>query len=60
MNNVLTIFVIWVTVIAGALYGWIINIVTLAHMCCEVSGMLILRAVGIFIFPLGVVMGYIS
>lgn len=43
--------------IAG-LIGWVLNIISLAGMDGE-SGMMILRAVGIFIAPLGAVLGYV-
>ncbi len=45
-------------VIAG-LGGWIANIVKLIGMDFVVSGMLIARAVGIFVAPLGAVLGYV-
>lgn len=38
--------------------GWICNIVEIAHTD-SVSGMTILRAIGIFFFPLGAVLGYV-
>lgn len=40
--------------------GWILNIVAVAHAnLSDLTGMLILRIVGIFVAPLGVVLGYI-
>ena len=39
--------------------GWVWNIVKLSAMCCEVSGMLLLRVVGIFIAPLGAILGFL-
>jgi len=45
-----------ILVLAGML-GWVLNIVELAHSS-HVTGMVILRAVGIFFFPLGGVLGY--
>jgi len=42
----------------GAGIGWIMNIVELAH-ADAINGMVILRAVGIFVFPLGSVLGYL-
>lgn len=43
----------------AAVYGWITNIMTIAH-AATFSGMIILRAVGILCFPLGVVLGFVS
>lgn len=51
--------VFWLVLAGVFVYGWVANIVKLAHMCCEVSGMLVLRVVGIFVAPLGVVMGFL-
>lgn len=40
--------------------GWIANIVKLVGMNFDhITGMLIVRAVGIFLAPLGAVMGYL-
>jgi len=38
-------------------YGWIANIITLAHTD-TFTGMVILRAIGIFVAPLGAVLGF--
>jgi hypothetical protein len=52
----LIIISIW---LAGVI-GWILNIVTLAQSSFDVlTGMLVLRVVGIFVAPLGAVLGYI-
>jgi hypothetical protein len=41
-------------------YGWVMNIVTLCNSEFEpITGMLVARIVGIFIAPLGIVLGYI-
>ena len=44
------------------LYGWVENIIKLCHMADASNhlGMLALRVVGIFMAPIGVVMGFIS
>lgn len=54
----LTELVIALVLLAGV-GGWIANIVKLAGMCCDVSGWLILRAVGVFVAPLGAVLGFL-
>lgn len=49
--------VIVLGIVAG-IGGWIANAYKLYHMCCDVSGLLLLRAIGVFIAPLGSVLGY--
>jgi len=48
---------IGVVLTIAVILGWVLNIVELAHSS-HVTGMVILRAVGIFFFPLGGVLGY--
>ena len=49
---------IGVVVIGGGI-GWIWNIIKLAGMTFDVlTGLLVLRVVGIFVVPLGMVVGY--
>ena len=60
MNSSLIALLMYLGLVLGVLYGWIMNIVALAHMnLTDVTGMLILRVVGIFMAPLGAVLGYI-
>lgn len=47
----------FLTVFALTAYGWVANIVALAH-AEAFTGMVILRAIGIFVAPLGAVLGY--
>lgn len=49
---------LWLGVFVLGVIGWICNIVEIAH-ADFVSGMVILRVVGIFMFPLGAVLGYL-
>jgi hypothetical protein len=52
--------VVWLGVIAAICYGWIANIITIAHSNFnDITGLLVLRVVGIFIAPIGAVLGYI-
>ena len=40
--------------------GWMMNIVDLAHMnLAHITGMFVLRVIGIFIPPLGAVLGFV-
>lgn len=53
------IVLVWLAIIIAGGYGWIMNIVSLAGMDAVLStGMGILRIVGIFVAPLGAVLGY--
>jgi prepilin-type N-terminal cleavage/methylation domain-containing protein len=45
-------------ILVGGL-GWMWNIVKLSAMCCDISGMLVLRAIGIFLPPLGAILGFL-
>jgi len=49
---------VFVGLLGAAFYGWIMNIVTLFH-ADALTGNVILRAVGIFIAPLGAILGYL-
>lgn len=47
--------VIWV----GAIVGWVLNIMVVAETTnASITGMFILRCIGIFVAPLGAVLGY--
>lgn len=53
-------FLFYLALIIGIVYGWIANIVIIAGSnFSEITGMLVLRVVGIFVAPLGVVLGYV-
>ena len=48
-----------IVVLVGA-WGWISNIIKLASMDFGgVTGMLVLRAIGVFVAPLGAVLGFL-
>lgn len=48
----------WIGVIILGAVGWIVNIIQIAH-ADVLSGLVILRAIGIFMFPLGAVLGFV-
>jgi hypothetical protein len=50
---------VWLALVTVTVWGYIWNIVKLVDMCCDVSGMLLVRAAGIFLAPLGVVVGFL-
>jgi hypothetical protein len=43
---------------AAVLVGWALNIVQLLHMTAF-SGMMVVRAIGVFVMPLGAALGYL-
>jgi hypothetical protein len=49
-----------VTVVAIVLlYGWCANVVDVIHAVSQpITGMFLLRLVGIFVFPLGILLGF--
>jgi hypothetical protein len=52
-------FIFCITLVAGLIVGWVLNIVRLVPME-GATGMLVLRAVGILFAPLGAVLGYVG
>jgi hypothetical protein len=66
MNNIkiagIGALIAWI--ISGGLFiagciGWVLNIVEIVHGGMEITPVLILRFVGIFVAPLGAVLGWI-
>ena len=46
--------------VVAAVIGWVMNIITIAHSeFVPITGLLVLRIVGIFIGPIGAVLGYV-
>ena len=61
MKNVLTWAAVaaFLAVVVCAFAGWCMNLwATFQHLGDPLSFLLIMRAVGIFVFPLGAVLGY--
>ena len=53
--------IVWLAIVIAAGYGWVMNIITLAHSDFDpITGLLVLRVVGIFVAPLGTILGYIA
>jgi TRAP-type uncharacterized transport system fused permease subunit len=51
---------LYLAIIIGCFYGWISNIMIIAGSnFSDITGLLVLRVVGIFVAPLGVVLGYV-
>lgn len=58
-NATIGVIVVWLVIVLALGIGWIENIIKIAGSDFgHLSGVLILRVVGIFIVPLGSVMGY--
>lgn len=54
------LIVVWAMILLVGALGWVLNIVDLAHMnFAHITGMLVIRAIGIVVAPLGAVMGYV-
>ena len=52
--------VAYLVIAITALYGWVMNMVIIAGSDFSViTGMLILRLAGIFLFPIGAVLGFV-
>lgn len=59
-NAGLIAWLLYLAIIIALVYGWVMNIVAIAGSnFSDLTGILILRIVGIFVAPLGTVMGYI-
>lgn len=55
----IAIFIYFSIVLAG-LFGWVMNIVAIIQSdFAPIGGMLIARVIGVFVAPLGAVLGYL-
>jgi hypothetical protein len=60
MKTVMSLSIGWMLVVLAVMVGWVMNIVTLVqHVNDPVTIMTALRVVGIFVAPLGGVLGYL-
>lgn len=54
------VLLVWLAIVLIGGGGWVANIVKLADMGLDhISGMLVVRVAGIFVPPLGAVLGFI-
>lgn len=44
--------------LAAAIYGWVCNIIAIIHADALFTGMTIARIIGVFVAPLGSVLGF--
>lgn len=62
----LGLFVGWVTVVVAVVAGWVMNILDLIRMSSTMGpigewGLIVwMKIVGIFVFPLGAIMGWLT
>lgn len=57
MKDDLFTTILGMTFVAVAITGWVMNIAGIIHSS-GISGMLIARIIGVFMFPVGCVLGY--
>lgn len=55
----LSVFLIYAALIIGGGIGWVLNIVDIVNGNFDhITGMLVIRIIGVFVVPLGAVLGY--
>lgn len=55
----LEVILIWLTVVIVGGIGWVKNIIEIVHSdFAHITGMLVVRLIGVFIVPLGAILGY--
>jgi hypothetical protein len=60
MHFIASLGMVWLMVIAALAVGWVMNIITLfRHAADPVTTITILRGIGIFVAPLGGVLGWV-
>lgn len=59
MKKSFLVICVYTTVLIALAVGWILNIINIARSDFELNGVLILQIVGIFVAPLGSVMGWV-
>jgi hypothetical protein len=50
-----TLLVFWLVLWLAGLVGWCMNLYKLVTICCEPTGWLFLRGVGVVVLPLGAI-----
>jgi len=49
---------VWLSLWLIGLVGWCMNLYKLIQICCEATGWLAVRAVGLIVLPLGAIVGF--
>jgi hypothetical protein len=56
-----SLFLFYAVVVIGMITGWVLNVIAIVHtMHGPLTAELAIRIVGIFVVPLGGVMGFVS
>ncbi len=51
---------VWVVLLVAGAVGWVWNIVRIVgHMSDPITGLFVVRCIGVFVAPVGAVLGYI-
>ena len=56
-STLAVLFVLALVAVGG--WGWVWNILKLMDMCCDISGLFVVRIIGIFVPPLGAIVGFL-
>ena len=52
--------IIWLCLVFAIGYGWVMNIINIVHAdFTHITGLLVIQVVGIFVAPLGSVLGWV-
>lgn len=52
--------VFWLALVVGIVWGWISNVINImSYETLEMTGLLIVQIIGVFLVPLGALMGWI-
>ena len=59
IGNAWVVVLVYLAIVIVAGYGWIENILKIVHSdFSPINGMLVARCIGVFVAPLGAVLGY--
>ncbi len=51
---------VWFLLVIGSVIGWVMNLIALVHSLGDpITGIFILRCIGLVVVPLGVIFGYV-
>ena len=58
IGGIIAAILLAIGLVGACVYGWVLNILALAHMTDIATGEGVLRIVGIFLVPIGIIMGW--
>jgi hypothetical protein len=54
------IVIVWVAAVIFIATGWVMNIMSIFHTAeANITGVFILRCIGVFVFPVGGILGWL-